>query len=263
MITVCTVVLDSIKKFYEICIESIATRTKMVSEVLLAKVDDPVGTEKKWNIGNIQFHQFGIKGYERNGPSDEHALGLHECIDRAKNDLLLFCDPDVFFYCAIDEFYYNLMNKYDLNIVGVSHCAALRRTYTFYPYLSSLMVRKKDLPNKIWVDENLSPILNGKFLLPTPIPGVIQHLPNPEGDVDTGLYLSEIGNKLKWNWLSFQTTDVHTYSPLYRRSNIKIKENIGNHKLLYHSTSSTIVENPEHWELFEKAWLKSKRENND
>lgn len=261
MITVCTVILDGIDNFYEIYKESITTRTSLVDEVLIAKVDDPIGVEKKWTVGNIQFNQFGIMQETRTQQGVEHALGLHTCIDRAKNDILLFCDPDVFFYRAVDEFYYNLMNKYNLNIIGVSHSAALRFAYTFYPYLSSLMVRKKDLPDENWLKgqiiEESGVKRDGKYLIRMKIPGLTDCFPDPSGDFDTGSYLWLWGHQQNWRWVSFQTRDAHTYVPMYNRNNVKITERLDKKKLLYHATSSTVGQT-ETWELFKQAWLESK-----
>jgi hypothetical protein len=266
MISVCTVTLDSISKYYEIFQQSITQRTKIVNEVLIAKVDDTVDKEKTWEDNGIKFHQFGIQTKQRLMQGVEHALGLHECINRANNNYLLFHDPDVFFYRPVDEYYFSMMQKYNLNIIGVSHCAALKFSYTFFPYLSSLMVKKNELPNEDWLKGQIidqdGVVRDGKYLIRMKIPDLVSDFPNPNGDFDTGSYLYLWAYKNKWRWLSFQTTDVHTYAPLYNRGNVKITEKPDKRKFLYHATSST-VGNEKTWELFKEAWENSNKENYD
>jgi len=263
MITICTVTLGCVQSYYEIYQQSIISRTKLVNEVLIAKPDDSIEVKKEWTVNKIKFHQFGTQKGNRLGQGVEHALGLHECIDKASNNILLFCDPDVFFYHPVDEFYYKLMQKYGLNIIGVSHCAALRFSYTFFPYLSSLMVKKDDLPDNKWLKNKIideSGIQrDGKYLIRMKIPELIDCFPNPNGDFDTGSYLWLWAHQNNWKWVSFQTTDVHTYCSMYNRGNVKVKEKFDKEKFLYHATSST-VNNCETQRLFEEAWLKSKND---
>lgn len=261
MISVCTVTLDLAMPYFDIYLESLKTRTKLVSEVLIAKVDEPPAFRKDWTENGIKFKMFGCMDH-RKDQGLEHGLGLHDCIDRATNDTLLFHDPDVFFYRPVDEFFYNLKQKYQLNVIGVSHCTATKFSYTFFPYLSCLMVNKSDLPDKTFMEgqirgENLAEY-PGKYLIRM-IPVMKERFPNPEGDFDTGSYLWLWGHQQNWKWLAFQTIDIHTYTPQYNRGNVKVTEKLGKEKLLYHVTSGTAQHiQPDIVKSFEQAWEESK-----
>jgi len=259
MISVCTVTLNGIENYFEIFQQSVL-KTKMVNEVLIAKPDDLVGTEKFWEINEIQFRQFGTQIVKRLQQGVEHGLGLHACLDRAKNDYLFFCDPDVFFYRhSIDEFYYNIFQKNKLNIIGISPSRPMVFPYTFFPGLQATLVRKSDLPGSDWLkgkiidDEGVH--RDGKwFIRMKKIPEFMHEFPNPSGDFDTCAYLYLWAKQNNWRWLSFQTKDVHTYEPRYNRSNIKIMDKImDKEKMLYHAGSSTVGDE-ENWRLFQEAW---------
>lgn len=269
MITVCTVTLDDCANYYEIYKESLATKTKLVDEVLIAKTDAHSDHDIKWEKNGIKFHEFGVQPREGDGyflqqgrlqQGLEHAIGLHNCLEKAKNNYIMFCDPDIFLYSAVDEFYYNIYNKYNLNLVGVSHCAATKFAYTFWPYLSNMFFKKSDLPPSTWLDNQIrddygnNKILNGKYLARM---HVIQDytslFPNPQGDFDTGSMLWLWGYQQNWRWLSFQTLDIHNYTTKYYRGNIKITEKLPNTKLIYHATSGTAGQE-ENFIKFKQAW---------
>lgn len=265
MISVCTVTLDLAMPYFDIYLESLKTRTKLVSEVVIAKVDEPPSFKKEWSDNGIKFRMFGCMDY-RKDQGLEHGLGMHACIDRATNDTLLFHDPDVFFYKPVDEFFYNLKQKYQLNVIGVSHCTATKFAYTFFPYLSCLMVNKSDLPDESFMKgmiqgENQEEY-PGKYLIRMN-PVMKNVFPNPEGDFDTGSYLWLWGHQQKWRWLAFQTLDVHTYTPAYNRGNVKV-EKMGKEKLLYHVTSGTAQHiQPDIVKSFQQAWEDSKKGDGD
>lgn len=257
MITICTVTLDDCRHYYEIYKESLATTTKLVNEVLIAKTDSPPSHELKWEKNGIKFHEFGVME-KRTSQGVEHGLGLHYCLEKAKNDYIMLCDPDVFLYSAVDEFYYTIYNKYNLNLIGVSHCAATKFAYTFWPYLSNMFFKKNDLPPTNWlkdkIDDGTGNKMDGKYLIRiTPTKEYAQLFPNPEGDFDTGSLLWLWGYQNNWKWLSFQTTDIHNYTSKYYRGNVKISENIPNTKLIYHATSGTAGQE-ENFLKFKKAW---------
>ena len=258
MITICTVTLDDCNNYYEIYKESLVSKVKLVNEVLIAKIDSPPSHELKWEKNGIKFHEFGIMKSGRIGQGVEHGLGLHECLDKATNDYIMFCDPDVFLYSAVDEFYYNIYHKYNLNVVGVSHCAATKFAYTFWPYLSNMFFKKSDLPPSDWlkdkIDDGFGNKMNGKYLIRmTPIKEYVHLFPNSEGDFDTGSWLWLWGHQKNWKWLSFQTTDIHNYTSKYHRGNVKFNEKIPNTKLIYHATSGTAGQE-ENFIKFKKAY---------
>jgi len=243
MITVCTVILDGIEPFYKIFLESVSTRTKLVDEVIVCKVDADNTYERSWSLNGITFKEFGLLGqydWSRMWQGVEHGLGLQECVDKAKNEYVMFHDPDVFFYTAVDAFYLSLLQDHGLNYVGVSHVASPRFAYTFFPYLSCSLVRKKELPPAEWLDgvihDDNDRLWPGKYLIRAK-PTRPDQYPNPDGDFDTGSLLYLWAKEQNWKWLSFQTTDVHNYDTRYNRGSVKLK--LPPRKLIYHATSST------------------------
>jgi len=265
MITACTVILDDCSDYLPIYLESISTRTKFIDEVLMPKTDSPPSLDEKWEVNGIKFHKFGIlKTEDRLKQGIEHGLGLHECIHKAKNDLLLFHDPDVFYYKEVDGFFYDLMIENKLDIVGISHCAATKFGYTFFPYLSNLLLDKKKLPDEKWLEDQMidndGETRNGKYLVRSTIPKELKNLfPNPTGDFDTGSNLWLWAYQNDWKWLSFQTTDIHNYTTKFYRGNPKLKLKLKNEKLLYHATSCTAGQE-ENLAEFERAWQESKED---
>jgi len=264
MITACMVTLNEIEKYTQIACKSLCTRAKLVSEVIIAKPDSPASFYEEWKTNNITFKKFGTLNLGRVGQGIEHGIGLQLCVEKATNQYILFHDPDVFFYKEVDKIFMDLMQKYKLNIIGVSHCAAPKFSYTYFPYLSCCLFRKDELPDRSWLPNDIKDdhynLLPGCFLIR---PGLSESLkalfPNPGGDFDTGSLLWLWGKQQNWNWLSFQTTDVHTYSGAFNRGTVKITEKFNpKQPLLYHATSSTCpgtIENT--WEKFKQAWEES------
>jgi len=244
MITVCSVTVNEIDNYLPIFEESIATRTKLVSEVLIAKADAPANYQKTWKNNGIKFYMFGTMFWDhRFQQGEEHGIGLHECINKSSNEYIMTCDPDIFFYKPVDEIYYELMKKYNLNIIGISHCSAAKFCYTFFPNVMNLMLKKSNLPGNEFLKDKLysqngSIKLNGKWLIRTRLAETIKDFPNPEGEFDTGCYLCYYAKLNNWQWISFQTMDIHTYCPMYNRGTVRLKTT-DKEKFLYHTTSST------------------------
>lgn len=249
MITLCTVTLDRIKKYEDILIESVFKNTKLISEVVLADNDRADG-KQEWVQNGIKFKKIGSKiaGFDACG--DQHALGLHAAMSEATNDLVYWCDPDIFFYSSVDQLYYELKTKYELNVVGCSHHSATELAGTFFPWHGNLLVSKKDLPPTTWMDNNLR--LKGKYLLAGAGIEFNEKYPNPKGNFDTASALWLWGHEQNWKWLSFQTLDAHLYTTKYYRGNSKLKDRLPMEKLIYHAVSGSIE--VEKWNNFKKAY---------
>jgi hypothetical protein len=119
------------------------------------------------------------------------------------------------------------------------------------------MVRKSTLPNKDWLRgeimeqqaltikmlEGPNPKVrrDGMFLLYGPIPSQTHLFPNQTEDsvYDTGSNLWLWNLERRGRWLSFQTTDNHTYTTMYHKSNFKFANTLGGRKLIYHAVGST------------------------
>jgi hypothetical protein len=253
MISLCTVTLDCLEKYFEkIFLDSILRKTKLISEVLLAKVDAEKSFYKEWQVGSIKFIKFGCPNYQIHGI--QHAIGLHECIDRAKNDYIFLSDPDLFFYNAADEIYFDLMKEHNLNIIGCSHHHSVEHSATFFPNQISLLVRKNDLPTPKFLENklkirgykseenqvNLKTNFPGKYLIPGAIPEYVDLFPNKNGLFETGCNLWIFNKERNWKWLAFQTLDCNTYSTLYHKCNLKIPRP-QKQKLLYHCNHGTTI----------------------
>lgn len=278
MISICSVVLNSIKHYEEIFLESILRKTKIVSEVILAQNDREHGYEE-WHERGITFKRFGAKDavMKNFGKTygHEHGLGLNFAIARATNETVYLVDPDVFFYSAADEFFYDLMQKYQLNAIGCSHHAATELSHTFFPWHGNIMLKKAELPNNEWLKEELMgmtadnyigpriirpnpEMLKGKFMFPSLGYGFRSEYPKPEGNFDTGSGLWLYAHQRNWKWLSFQTNCVHVYTKMYCRGNFKLTEKFGRDKLIHHAVSGSIEKGK--WEPYNKSYQETKND---
>lgn len=261
MITLCSVMLNSIKHYEEIFIKSILERTKVVSEVVLAQNDVTEGTlDEAWVERGISFRRIGSKPVDGTKESaafgccgDQHGYGLNFAIDRAKNDYVYLCDPDIFFYSAVDELFHSLMTRHSLQAVGCSHHSATEIVQTFFPWHGNIMMRKDSLPGVDWMPEIHS--VPGRFLMAGIGHTLREQYPNPNGNFDTSSGLILWANQQNWTWLSFQTTVVHAYNTKFFRSNKPFKNKVPLQKLIYHGVSGSIEK--EKWEPFQAAYLAS------
>jgi hypothetical protein len=205
---------------------------------------------EKETISNIFINKIRLLG---------HPLGMKCAIDKAKNNLLFLCDPDIFFYTEIDKFYLDIMGKYDLSYVGASPHLALQYSTKYFPNILCMLTKKDSLPdetfleNKIITQDTLCKpccvptshyykypeYLNGEYLIGTKIESIAKEFINPTGIFDTGVYLWLWAQKQSQNWLSFTPTDIHTYTSKIYRTNLKIKDRLPNHNLFYHATGGS------------------------
>jgi len=285
MISLCTVTLDRINKYAEILLDSIKRRTTLINEVLIAQPIDPrkknIGDDKDlhWSERGIDFHKL----YYHCKEEMSHSIGLHHAIDNSskENEYVLFSDPDIFFYPKADEIYLELMNKYDLDLLGVSHHNSTNQAQTFFPYIFNLFAKKSSLPPATWKEDLIKPrdvfiynlnnphipfydheLTPGKYLVQGPMPGYYHLFPNHDEDnaiydVSCNLWLWAHEQNLKW--ISFQTTDCNIYTTKYFRGSIKIKDRLGNRKLIFHAVGST-NERERDWKRFIDAYEESKEE---
>ena len=257
MISLCTVILEGMDEVLDTMIDSLLKRTKLITEVIIVKVDED-SSEKRWEERGITFRKFGYL-LDESRLLYGHALGLHECINRATNEHIIISDPDIFYCTNVDEIYVDLMEKYNLNIVGTSHHAAINQSYTFFPCVMNMMVKKSELPSEEFLkghlrirptilraippnyepDEKSLTLVDGKYLMIGPIPEYIDEFPNKNirCHFDIGCNLWLWASQQNWKWLAFQTLDCHYYFSTHYRSNVKSVKVPSRQKLLYHYTS--------------------------
>jgi len=284
MVSLITVFIKSLDYCAPIFFDSILKRTKLISEVIIADVESTTSYEEKWEDRGIKFLKFGCPTTDCTGVNQgyQHALGLHECIDRASQEYILFADPDTFFYIPVDETYVNLMTKHDLNIIGCSHHTAVSLGQTFFPYIASCMVKKSTLPDENFLKGHLferaiykmtdfektpnpdSISRDGKYLIPGPLPAFYKEFPtqDPENCLyDTGCNLLLWNKERNGKWLSFQTDDCHIYTTKYYRTNFSLKERLPFTKLIYHIVGGS--RDSKYLEQFEKAYSEAEEDDDD
>lgn len=278
MISICSVLLNSIKHYEAIFLESILRKTKLVSEVILAQNDQENGYEE-WKERGITFKRIGSKdaAMKNFGKTygHEHGLGLNFAIKQATNEIVYLVDPDVYFYSAAEEFFYNLMQKHQLNAIGCSHHSATELSHTFFPWHGNIMLKKSELPDDEWLKDELigmaednyagllrgsmnKSLLKGKFMFPALGYNLREQYPKPDGNFDTGSGLWLYAHQRNWKWLSFQTNCVHVYTKLYYRGNFKLTEKFGRDKLIHHAVSGSIEK--EKWEPYYKSYQETKND---
>lgn len=283
MISLCTVILDNIIEHSEILLESIKEKTTGISEVLMAKVDSDSDYYEEYKLrNNIVVKKFGAPVDKKYNTSLEygHALGLHECIDKASKEWIMICEPDLFFYTDVPKLYFETIEKYNLNIIGISHHNGIGESVGFFCYPMNSMMRKSSLPkNGEWMKKHnahikigrgiigIAPpeldekykIVDEKYLLQGVIPEIYHKWPNPEGWFDIGCNLWLWNEDMKGKWLSFQTMDTHIYSTNVYKTNFKLRDRFKKQKLLYHQTNC-VNGKEEALKLIKKAYKESKND---
>lgn len=255
MISLCTVELDGMEPFLNLFLKSIIKNTKLISEVLIAKIDAVEPYKKEETKSNLKIIRLGYP-LKRTQQGVEHALGLHACIDQAKNEYILLSDPDIVYYNPVDQLYFDLMHKHDLNIIGASHHSATIMAYSFFPWIGNCLIKKSTLPKEDFLKGYLKDgekLLDGKFLIPNKIEKFANEFPNPKGHFDTGSNLTLWNKSVNGNWLAFQTADCHNYTTNFCRGNIKLNYRLDKMKLFYHLVGVT-NNRPEFMEQFIKAF---------
>jgi len=260
MISLCTAFIEGMEEYLPILLESILNRTKLVSEVVVSMNDQPADYyEETVADRGVVIKKIGWPhAHKRTAfdPGNQHALGLHNAIERSTRDHLLFCDLDVFFYSAAEEVYLRLMEKHNLQACGCSSHAAVQIATTFFPWHGQVLVKRADLPDqdflkgKIWMtcgdgDSEGKPCktrFDGKYLQMFAIEGLTEMFPNPEGGFDTASYLWLWAHQQQWRWFAFQTIDCHHYTTRYSRNNCKIIEKLPAQDLIYHRVSGGILD---------------------
>jgi hypothetical protein len=284
-ITLCTVCLESLNPYLDIMIVSAIKRLKYVKEIIITYIDSlkyhyEIQEQDGIKIIKLGYDLLGIHAplinfyiskeiasMPRVLHADDvekfinisvdkiitffgHALGLHQCIECATQEYILFCDPDVIFLNNVDEIYLDLMQKYSLHYIGCAHESATVACGHF-PYIANSMVKKNDLPDNDFLNKELyyhgelryfpgmetmaecKIPAHGKWL----IRGILlDHYKKFVGgvDFDTGSNLYIWALEKKWRWLSFLTPDCHYYRTSCYRSNFTIKDKFKIRKLIYH-----------------------------
>jgi hypothetical protein len=271
VITACTVLYQSNTSCLTVWLESMAMNAKLVSEVLIADVNP---TKKPAEIlamcGGFNARILPIKCI----PLDGHALGLHECINNAKNEMLLISDNDVFHYMpGFDRFMLDVHTKNNLLFTGVCHWVHLQ-AFGSFPSVITFLVKKSDLPppeflaGKLKLDKSgwthmirIRPGFrekngwdaDGHWLLCGPVSGETSKFPHSHRMFDVGNNLYLWARERRGKWLSFlnrkNKSRVYTTK---NSNNFDLNDDFGNQLLLYHQARG----NRPHWASRAPMWLK-------
>ena len=189
-----------------------------------------------------------------------HATLLHKGLDIAKNDLVMFCDDDVFFMEDVTKIYLDYMDKFNIQMIGVSHYRAfpaldsMDQAFGFFPTVINMLIDKKNLPYKGWMADHIKvrrwitpeldwddpdlPSAPDYYLLAGPIPGYTQRFYKPNGIYDVGCNLYLWVQDAGLNYLAFGQSPanrhIHHETVLYGNGDYYP---IGTRNLLYHRTN--------------------------
>lgn len=294
MISLCTVIVPGMEGYLKVLADTLKKSTRYVDEVLVAQSDDEeAGLDRTWVEGNIKYRLFSVTIPRTKLPLEEihkyqrwtvykytegtgawmgdmagHAFGLHACLDRAKNDYIWFCDPDVFYfnYFKVDEYFLTIKERLNLDLIGVSHWRWQEQCYLVFPTVINALVRKDKLPPADWLEGKLyvpyrlrvdeRPIRTlpvNKWMIPGPIPDYYQWFPNPNGMFDTGCNLWLWAHTNKWRWLCFQLNERNFYSAMCHKKNFDGTIELEDHALLYHWTFGAHRPIEEYIEVYKKT----------
>ena len=205
MITACVVSIPSVEDMVEIMIRSLIDKSSLITKVLVFQHNNE--TTHSTQRDHIKtYKNIKIEYFTGNNHPYNHALGLHECIDRVKTDYLLLTDPDIVYQLDnFDKFYLDLYEKHNLNIIGIGHTAPRAQAFQYFPTVTSCLIKKDTLPDVsflkgqikrrgyISTTQNLGhdnfEELDGKYLMQSPIPDLVDKFPNPQGLFDAGCNL--------------------------------------------------------------------------
>lgn len=293
MISICTVILSNMGEYLRVLMKTIENKTTQVNEMIIVQVDATEnGIIKEWRQGNIAFRMLGynMSQHVQGCPSPAwatmvcgHALGLHWGIEQSTNEYIWLTDPDVFFLDHLDVLYLGLICRYNLDIVGVSHFNPIAQAYQFFPCTINCLISTKKLPGIDWlrgqlwvrsgmrITEKPQPIVNvdGKYLIPGPIPEWCEQFPHVQGVFDVGCNLWLWNQQTGGRWLAFyldqlpKSLENFGYAPLtyplnyntrYYKTNFGLEDDLGAKDLLYHRTRGTREGGKEYRQLYERIF---------
>src|SRR6266496_6039332 len=151
-----------------------------------------------------------------------HPILLHRGLDIAKNDLVMFCDDDIFFLADVANIYLNYMDQ-GFDMVGVSHYKPddrpMEQAFGYFPTVINMLIDKNKLPPADWMGDKIKarrwitteldwdkedwPDAPGKYLLAGPIPDYSNRFYNPKGTFNVGCNLYLWGQNANLNYLCF------------------------------------------------------------
>lgn len=243
---------------------SVLDKLSLVNELIIVKPDD---TEKifRYKHNGIDIVNLHIKSYS---PWYNHSVGLHKGLGVAKNNYIMFADPDSFYINDCSVIYQNLIKDYKINFVGAQHYLVIEQAFLEFPTVISMMTKKEFLPPEDWMSGEIrmldtpynprdwqnAPRWDGFFLFPMPNFSYAREYPNNiRFDIGCMLYLWVKQNKYKW--LSFGSKNNRLYwKDIVAADGIDPDVLKFNHEpLLFHQTSNFPDMKEDIFDIYAKA----------
>lgn len=226
MISVCTVMDQLHRPYYDCFIKSLLKKQCMVKEVIVAHISKyPSNFETTEYVNGVLIRSFDLYiPYLPDQISYKHSIGLHHCINRVQSEYIILSDCDILFYKPkFDAFYLETYEKNDLNILGIqmykiTGVPNFVNSYGNFPSIHNCFIKTNTLPppemfagrmrwncgvGSVFDINKTTPMEENYYLSLGAIPEWTKFYPNPTGYFDTGckLYLWNYFNN--GNWLSF------------------------------------------------------------
>ena len=258
MVTLCVSIADNRKDCLPYLLKSLKNNSSTISEILIADVNILGHSQNNetttYGIPTTQFivnvdHILKLPHLE-NKHFIVHPLALHACIDRAKNDHLLFADHDIIFITDVGKIFTDLIEKYTISIIGIELTIPHQIScYLNFPSVSAAMVRKSTLPPPTFLQDKLQykpylttnkqltankyPQAPGKYLIQSPIIEIADSFPNPDGLFDVGCNLWYWYKDKKWLTLK-KENDGPTFHTNQHYNNFELPSPKHKQPILFH-----------------------------
>lgn len=292
MISICTVIYGDMEAYIRVLKSTVRLKTKHVHEMIIVQADaSQDNTIKTWNQNGVTCKIIGYNLYQhvQGCPSPKwadmvcgHAMGLHHAIEQSSGEYVMLSDPDVFFLDYVDDIYLSFMARYNLDIIGVSHFNPTAQCYQYFPCIINCLMRRDKMPPSNWLQGQLwvrsamqmanNPVpitpVDGKYLIPGPIPELYGCFPSPHAEFDAGCNLWLWNHQQGGRWLAFHLNSGDTcrgnygwdklmyplnYNTRSYNTNFGLTENLGRKELLYHRTRGARISGLEYHRLYDRV----------
>lgn len=252
--------LDRLRPFLDIFIESLLDKCKLVKEVIIVHVERELEYLEELEKNGVTIKSIGGNQHfwRVEGPTSycaQHAHGLHLGFEKTTQEYIMISDPDIFFHMAVDQYYLSLMQKYQINIIGVSRPTAICHSILYFPSIMNFLMKKTDFPPTSFTNDisPLNKMLNmftecevPSYFHPIAVDLLPINVKNefalPEGHYETGCRMFLWIKQEEMRWLGFQTPDCNNYYACFYRNNFHLKEKLPKTKLLYHESLSAGIQ---------------------
>lgn len=253
MISLCVAITDNNTSALQLLLASLQGKMSLISEILVADFNHlGLARDATSEIDGVPVIQFKYDYPVTNCYA--HAIGLHQCIRRAKNDCLITADHDVIILNKNwDKIFFDIFTDHNISMLGLQHYKVVEdQAFKSFPTVITAMLRKSSLPGPDFLDGLLKyrysihpeendplddyPVQHENlFMIQTPIPSKRSLFPNPEGHFDTGCNFWIWATEQNWRWMAFKKKNggpsIYTTNNV---NNFGLKDSFGSQELLFH-----------------------------